>query len=121
MGVNLKSLIGKLNDTMRLALEGAAGLCLVRTHYDIEIEHVLATLLDLPGTNAARFFITEVESGARNVDNILTHTLLPRISRDLLVGIAESKTFTSIRVRRELGSILCWNRLRPNLCTGFSL
>jgi type VI secretion system protein VasG len=41
---------------------------------------------------------TEVESGARNVDNILTHTLLPRISRDLLVGLAEGKTFSSIHV-----------------------
>jgi type VI secretion system protein VasG len=41
---------------------------------------------------------TEVESGARNVDNILTHTLLPRISRDLLAGMAEGKTFSSIHV-----------------------
>ena len=41
---------------------------------------------------------TEVESGARNVDNILTHTLLPRISRDLLTGLAEGKTFSSIHV-----------------------
>jgi type VI secretion system protein VasG len=35
MSVNLKSLIGKLNDTTRSALESAAGLCLSRTHYDI--------------------------------------------------------------------------------------
>ena len=41
MGVNLKSLIGKLNDPARAALEAAAGLCLSRTHYDIEIEHLL--------------------------------------------------------------------------------
>ena len=46
MSVNLKSLIGKLNDTMRGALEGAAGLCLSRTHYDVEIEHFLMKLLD---------------------------------------------------------------------------
>ena len=46
MGVNLKSLIGKLNDSTRSALEGAAGLCLSRTHYDIEIEHYLMKLLD---------------------------------------------------------------------------
>ena len=56
MSVNLKSLITKLDDIMRLALEGAAGLCLARTHYDIEIEHVLAKLLDIPGTDAARIF-----------------------------------------------------------------
>ncbi len=46
MGVNLRSLIGKLNDTTRNALEAAAGLCLSRTHYDVEIEHYLMKLLD---------------------------------------------------------------------------
>ena len=46
MGLNLKSLIAKLNDPTRSALEGAAGLCLSRTHYDIEIEHFLTKLLD---------------------------------------------------------------------------
>ena len=34
---------------------------------------------------------TEVESGARNVDNILTNTLLPQISRQLLSGMAEGE------------------------------
>jgi type VI secretion system protein VasG len=46
MGVNLRSLIGKLNDTTRNAVEAAAGLCLSRTHYDVEIEHYLMKLLD---------------------------------------------------------------------------
>ena len=46
MGINLKALIAKLNDQTRGALEGAAGLCLSRTHYDIEIEHFLTKLLD---------------------------------------------------------------------------
>ena len=46
MGPNLKSLIGKLNDPARSALEAAAGLCLSRTHYDIEVEHYLMKLLD---------------------------------------------------------------------------
>jgi type VI secretion system protein VasG len=32
---------------------------------------------------------TEVESGARNVDNILSNTLLPEISRELLGRMAE--------------------------------
>jgi len=46
MAVNLKSLIGKLNTQTRGALEAAAGLCLSRTHYDIEVEHYLMKLLD---------------------------------------------------------------------------
>jgi type VI secretion system protein VasG len=46
MSLNLKSLIGKLNDTTRSAMEAAAGLCVSRTHYDIEIEHYLLKTLD---------------------------------------------------------------------------
>src|SRR5689334_10420203 len=46
MGVNLKALISKLNDETRQALEASAGLCLSRTHYDMEIEHYLMKLLD---------------------------------------------------------------------------
>jgi type VI secretion system protein VasG len=41
---------------------------------------------------------TEVESGARNVDNILTNTLLPEISRQLLSWMAEGRKVTSIQV-----------------------
>jgi len=41
---------------------------------------------------------TEVESGARNVDNILTNTLLPQISRRLLAGMAEGQKLSSIHV-----------------------
>jgi type VI secretion system protein VasG len=51
MAVNLRALIGKLNTTTRNALEGAAGLCLSRTHYDVEIEHFLMKLLDAPGSD----------------------------------------------------------------------
>jgi type VI secretion system protein VasG len=41
---------------------------------------------------------TEVESGARNVDNILTNTLLPDVSRELLTGIAEGRSVKSVHV-----------------------
>ncbi len=44
--MNLKALIGKLNSQTRTALEGAAGLCVSRTHYDVEVEHYLQKLLD---------------------------------------------------------------------------
>ena len=51
MSTNVRTLIAKLNDATRNALEAAAGLCLSRTHYDIEIEHLLMKLLDAPGTD----------------------------------------------------------------------
>jgi len=45
--IDLKSLVGKLNETCRNTLEGAAGLCLSRTHYNVEIEHWLLKLLEI--------------------------------------------------------------------------
>jgi type VI secretion system protein VasG len=41
---------------------------------------------------------TEVESGARNVDNILTNTLLPDVSRQILSMMAEGGKLTAIHV-----------------------
>jgi len=51
IAIDLKSLVGKLNEPCRSALEGAAGLCLGRTHYNVEIEHWLLKLLELPDTD----------------------------------------------------------------------
>jgi type VI secretion system protein VasG len=46
MGLDLKSLVGKLTDTARRNLEGAAGLCLSRTNYEVDMEHWFAKALD---------------------------------------------------------------------------
>jgi hypothetical protein len=54
MDVNLKSLFGKLNPTCRQTLEGAAGLCLSKTNYDVELEHWLLKLNELPNTDFQR-------------------------------------------------------------------
>jgi type VI secretion system protein VasG len=51
MNLNLKSLVGRLNDVSRNALEGAAGLCLSRTNYDVEVEHILAKILEQNDTD----------------------------------------------------------------------
>ncbi len=54
MPVNLRSLIEKLNEETRSALEAAAGLCVSRTHYEVEIEHFLMKLLDSAEGDLAR-------------------------------------------------------------------
>jgi type VI secretion system protein VasG len=54
MSVSLKSLIGKLNNHCRNALEGAAGLCVARTHYDVALEHWLLKLAEMPDTDLQR-------------------------------------------------------------------
>lgn len=51
ISIDLKSLVVKLNEPCRLALEGAAGLCLSRTHYNVEVEHWLLKLLEIPDTD----------------------------------------------------------------------
>ena len=48
---NLKNLVTRLDATCKSAIEGAAGLCLSRTHYEVEIEHLLAKLLEANNTD----------------------------------------------------------------------
>jgi len=45
--IDLKSLVGKLNKPCQKALEGAAGFCLSRSHYNVEIEHWFLKLLEI--------------------------------------------------------------------------
>ena len=41
---------------------------------------------------------TEVESGARNIDHILTNTLLPEMSKELLSRMAAGQPVSEIKV-----------------------
>jgi type VI secretion system protein VasG len=90
---NLKSLIGKLNSTCRKALESAAGLCLAQTHYEVDLEHFLLKLLEIPDTdfhkilryfeiNEARLIagLTRTMEGFKS-GNARTPALSPRIPR----------------------------------------
>ncbi len=54
MNVNLKSLVARLNETCNSALQGAAGLCLSRTNYDVEVEHLLVKLLETTDTDLTK-------------------------------------------------------------------
>ncbi len=74
MNVNLKSLVGRLNDTCRGALEGAAGLCLSRTNYDVEIEHILAKLLEQDDTDLhkiARHYEVNIDRLSKDISTSL--------------------------------------------------
>src|SRR5581483_3674278 len=53
MNLSLKSLIEKLNDTCRNALESAAGLCLSRTNYEVDLEHFFLKLAEKPEADFA--------------------------------------------------------------------
>jgi type VI secretion system protein VasG len=104
MGLNLKSLIGKLNDTTRGALESAAGLCLSRTHYDIEVEHFLTKLLDnSSGDFAAIVKHFEIDKSrltgelARSMDKLKSgNARTPAISPTVLKMLTTAWTIGSI-------------------------
>jgi len=49
--INIKALIERLNQPCCNALESAAGLCVERTHYNVEMEHWLLKLLDIPDSD----------------------------------------------------------------------
>ncbi|HEY2909547.1 MAG TPA: Clp protease N-terminal domain-containing protein, partial [Gemmataceae bacterium] len=53
---NLKSLVAKLNAPSRRALEAAAGLCVSRTNYNVELEHWLLKLAEPSDGDLPRIF-----------------------------------------------------------------
>ena len=48
MNIDVKSLLDRMNAFCTGALEGAAGLCVSRTHYEVTVEHYLSRLLEEP-------------------------------------------------------------------------
>jgi type VI secretion system protein VasG len=104
MNVNLRSLIGKLNGTARNALEGAAGLCLSRTHYDVEVEHFLTKLLAETGSDLAsilQYFEADKSRFAaelsRSLDKLKTgNARTPAMSPAVLKMFTEAWTYGSL-------------------------
>src|SRR5271154_6131866 len=103
MSLNLKSLIGKLDDATRSALEAAAGLCVSRTHYDIEIEHYLLKALDSTDNDVAailrHYSIDKSRLTAdlqRSLDNFKAgNARTPAFSPSLVKMLAEAWTIPS--------------------------
>ena len=102
--VTLRALIAKLDAELRNALEAAAGLCLSRTHYDIEIEHLLLKALDATDTDlffALRHFgvdrsrlATEVQ---RALDRLKTgNARTPALAPSLVKTLTQAWTLGSV-------------------------
>jgi type VI secretion system protein VasG len=54
--VNLKSLVARLNRFCTRSLEGAAGLCIQRTNYEVTPEHMLSVMADDPTADLQQIF-----------------------------------------------------------------
>ena len=115
--MNLKSLIGKLNDSTRGALESAAGLCLARTHYDVEVEHYLTKLLDSTDNDLAAIF------KHFEVDRSRFSAELARALDKLKSGNARTPSFspTLVRMLLEAWTIGSIDYAAGQVRTGFTI
>jgi type VI secretion system protein VasG len=102
--VNLKALAGKLNPVCRRALEAAAGLCLSRTNYNVEIEHWLLKLMETANTDLTKIF-KHYDVDPSRVNRELTHTLdglktgnarPPELSLDITDVMREAWSMSSL-------------------------
>ena len=103
--IDLKTLVGKLNPVCRRGLEGAAGLCLSRTNYNIEIEHWLLKLLEPSDTDLTPIF-KHYDVDAARVNRDLTQSLdqlrtgnarAPELSLDAVDLMREAWVLASLK------------------------
>ena len=104
MDVNLRSLIGKFNGATRKATEAAVGLCVSRTHYNVEIEHYLFKLLDTTDGDFAAI-VRHFELNRARLSSELTRALdrfktgngrTPGLSPDFVETMTSAWTLASI-------------------------
>lgn len=117
MSLNLKSLIGKLNEATRSAMEAAAGLCLSRTHYDIEIEHYLLKAIDSSDNDIA-FILKQYGVDRSRLTTELQHSL-----DRLKTGNARSPAFSPFLVKMltEAWTVATIEYDATQIRTGFTL
>jgi type VI secretion system protein VasG len=87
------------DDVMRKIIE----LQLGKIHTRLEENHRAQFSYDDALVQEIARRCTEVESGARNVDHILTRTLLPEISREFLARMAEGQPISRVKVSVDGG------------------
>jgi len=123
--IELKPLIGRLNEVCRRALEGAAGLTALRTHYNVEIEHMLIGLLDRTDTDLAAILRRwEIDPArlladlTRSVDQMKTgNARAPALSPDIVEMVKQAWLLASVEqgVSRVRSGHLLWALLADDM------
>lgn len=102
--VNLKALVGKLDPQCRRALESAAGLCLSRSHYQVELEHWFVRLCEIDNGDIRRILERfQCDPGRvlrelnKSLDTFRTgNARAPEFSPDLLDAMREAWSIASL-------------------------
>src|SRR5262245_50804023 len=121
---NARALVGKLNQTcFKSLIEGAAGLCMARTNYHIELEHFLLKLLELSDGDLPRI-LRHYDINQSTVVRQLTAALdklkrgndrAPGLSEEVLELIREAWLLASVEY--HAGKIRSGYLLVAALCT----
>ena len=104
VAVDLKSLVSRLTDLARRQLEAAAGLTLSRSHYNVEIEHLLLKLLESPASDMSVVLRKQgVDAGRvaselnRALDKLRTgNARAPSLSPDIVSWLREAWIVASL-------------------------
>lgn len=104
VAVDLKSLVGRLTEPARRQLEAAAGLTLSRSHYNVEIEHLLLKLVEAPGSDVSCVLRKQgVDAGRvsaelnRALDKLRTgNARAPSLSPDIVSWLREAWLIASL-------------------------
>jgi type VI secretion system protein VasG len=80
-------------------LERIVGLKLERIRQRFERNHQAALNYDAELIKAIAARCTEVDSGARNIDNILSGTLMPELAQRVLERMAQGKAIQSLSIK----------------------
>jgi type VI secretion system protein VasG len=106
VSIDLKSLVGRLNDVCRRALDAAAGMTLSRSNHNVEIEHFLLALLDRADTDLTAILRRfEIEAGRlqadliRGLDRLKTgNARVPSLSPDLVDMVKQAWLLASVEM-----------------------
>ena len=88
--VDIKTLLGRLNPFCTRVLEGAAGMCVSRTHYEVTVEHMFARILDEPQSDISLILRNH------DIDVGMVRKVLDRTIEEFRTGNAGKPVFSPL-------------------------
>ncbi len=108
VAIDLKALVGRLTEVGRRQLEASAGLTLSRSHYNVEIEHLLTKLIETPGSDVSAILKQAgIDPGrvmgelTRALDKMRTgNARAPSLSPDIVTWLREAWMIASLEANQ---------------------
>lgn len=102
----MRALVSKLNPTCKKALEGAAALCVAKTHYTVELEHFLYKLIEMTDTDiqlVLRHYELDSQSILKQLSGVLDNfktgnTSTPALSPHIISTLEQAWMFSSLQM-----------------------